>query len=100
MRNDPGWMANVVDELSDIVYITIDLDGLDPATMPAVGTPEPGGLSWRELTSLLRRTIERKTVVACDVCELCPVPGLAAPNFIAAKLVYKLPTYRFGLGKA
>jgi agmatinase len=59
MRDDPGWMANVVDGLSDIVYITIDLDGLDPATMPAVGTPEPGGLSWRELTSLLRRTFER-----------------------------------------
>jgi len=100
MRDDPGWMANVVDGLSDIVYITIDLDGLDPATMPAVGTPEPGGLSWRELTGLLRRTFERKTVVACDVVELCPVPGLAAPNFIAAKLVYKLLTYRFGLGKA
>ncbi len=51
--------------------------GSIPATMPAVGTPEPGGLSWRELTALLRRTFERKTVVACDVVELCPVPGLA-----------------------
>jgi len=97
MRDDRDWVARVVDALPERVYITIDLDGLDPATMPAVGTPEPGGLSWREVTALIRRTFERKTVVACDVVELCPVPGLAAPNFIAAKLVYKLLTYRFGL---
>jgi agmatinase len=86
-----------VDALADPVYITIDLDGLDPALMPAVGTPEPGGLSWRELTALLRRTFETKRVVACDVVELCPIPGMTAPNFIAARLVYKLLTYKFGL---
>jgi agmatinase len=97
MRDDPAWIDRAVDALPEQVYITIDLDGLDPATMPAVGTPEPGGLSWRELTTLLRRTFERRTVVACDVVELCPVPGLASPNFIAAKLVYKLLTYKFGL---
>ena len=97
MRDDPAWIDRAVDALPERVYITIDLDGLDPATMPAVGTPEPGGLSWRELTTLLRRTFERRTVVACDVVELCPVPGLASPNFIAAKLVYKLLTYKFGL---
>jgi agmatinase len=94
MRDDPNWVAKAVDALSDTVYITIDLDGLDPATMPAVGTPEPGGLSWRELTALLRRTFERKNVVAADVVELCPIPGIASPNFIAAKLVYKLLTYK------
>lgn len=94
MREDPNWIARAVDALSDTVYITIDLDGLDPATMPAVGTPEPGGLSWRELTALLRRTFERRTVVACDVVELCPIPGMAAPNFLAARLVYKLLTYK------
>jgi agmatinase len=97
MRDDPGWMDRVEAALSDTVYITIDLDGIDPALMPAVGTPEPGGLSWRELTTLLRRTFARKTVVACDVVELCPIPGMAAPNFTAARLVYKLLTYRFGL---
>jgi agmatinase len=97
MREDPDWIDRAVGSLSDTVYITIDLDGLDPGTMPAVGTPEPGGLSWRELTTLLRRTFERKHVVAADVVELCPVPGLASPNFIAARLVYKLLSYRFGL---
>lgn len=96
MRDDPRWIDRAVDALGDDVYVTIDLDGLDPAYMPAVGTPEPGGLAWRELTTLLRRTFERKRVVACDVVELCPVPGLVSPNFIAAKLVYKLLTYRFG----
>jgi agmatinase len=97
MRDDPGWMDRVEAALSDTVYITIDLDGIDPAFMPAVGTPEPGGLSWRELTTLLRRTFARKTVVACDVVELCPIPGMASPNFTAARLVHKLLTYRFGL---
>jgi agmatinase len=95
MRDDPAWMERVLGALPDTVYITIDLDGLDPAVMPAVGTPEPGGLDWREVTTLLRRTFERKTVVGCDVVELCPVPGLAAPNFLAARLVYKMLTYRF-----
>jgi agmatinase len=97
MREDPAWIDRAVEALPERVYVTIDLDGIDPATMPAVGTPEPGGLSWRELTTLLRRTFERRTVVACDVVELCPVPGLVSPNFIAAKLVYKLLTYKFGL---
>jgi agmatinase len=97
MRDDPKWIDRAVDALSDTVYVTIDLDGLDPATMPAVGTPEPGGLSWRELTALLRRTFERKRVIAADVVELCPIPGMASPNFIAARLVYKLLTYKLGL---
>jgi agmatinase len=99
MREDPRWIDNVVAALSDTVYITIDLDGLEPGLMPAVGTPEPGGLSWRELTTLLRRTFQTKRVVACDVVELCPIPGLASPNFVAARLVYKLLTYQFGLLK-
>jgi agmatinase len=99
MRDDPDWIDRATEALSDAVYITIDLDGLDPANMPAVGTPEPGGLSWRELTSLLRRTFERKTVVAADVVELSPIPGLVTPNFIAARLVYKLLSYKFGLKK-
>jgi agmatinase len=97
MRDDPGWIDRIVASLSETVYITIDLDGIEPGLMPAVGTPEPGGLSWRELTTLLRRTFERKNVVACDVVELCPIPGLASPNFAAARLVYKLLTYKFGL---
>jgi agmatinase len=95
MRRDPQWVERVVDSLSDQVYLTIDVDGLDPAIMPATGTPEPGGLSWYEILALLRATIARKTVVACDVVELSPLPGLMAPNFLCAKLVYKILSYRF-----
>ena len=95
MRDDPQWMERAVENLRQTVYVTIDCDGLDPAIMPAVGTPEPGGLSWRELLAQLKLVKSRRTVVACDVVELCPLPGLVAPNFLAARLVYKLVGYRF-----
>jgi agmatinase len=84
-----------VETLSDTVYVTIDVDGLDPAIMPATGTPEPGGLSWYEILALLRATIARKRLVACDVVELSPLPGLVAPNFLCARLIYKILAYRF-----
>jgi len=96
MRSDPQWMDRVVDSLTDTVYITIDVDGLDPAIMPATGTPEPGGLSWYEALALLRRVIERRTVVGCDLVELAPIGGNVAPNFLCAKLIYKILSYRFG----
>jgi agmatinase len=96
MRDDPDWMDRVVDSLTDTVYITIDVDGLDPAIMPATGTPEPGGLSWYEALALLRKVIARRTVVGCDIVELSPIPGNIAPNFLCAKLIYKILSYRFG----
>jgi agmatinase len=95
MRRDPQWIDRVVDSLRDPVYISIDVDGLDPAIMPATGTPEPGGLSWYETLALLKAVIRSRTVVACDLVELSPLPGLVAPNFLCAKLVYKILTYRF-----
>jgi N1-aminopropylagmatine ureohydrolase len=95
MRQRTNWMDEVVDSLGETVYITIDCDGMDPAIMPAVGTPEPGGLSWYETLGLLRRVIERRTVVGCDIVELCPMAGNVAPNFLCAKLVYKILSYRF-----
>jgi agmatinase len=94
MRRDPAWIDRVLETLPERVYITIDVDGLDPAIMPATGTPEPGGLSWYEALALLRATIERRDVVACDVVELSPLPGILAPNFLCAKLVYKILGYR------
>jgi agmatinase len=95
MRRDTDWIAKVVESLGETVYITIDVDGLDPAIMPATGTPEPGGLSWYELLSLLRAVISERRVVGCDLVELSPLPGMAAPNFLCAKLVYKILTYQF-----
>ncbi len=95
MRRDANWIDRVVDSLGDPVYITIDVDGMDPAIMPATGTPEPGGLSWYEILALLRATVTRRQVVACDVVELSPIPGLVAPNFLVSKLIYKIITYKY-----
>lgn len=96
MREDPKWVDRAVDSLGKNVYITIDCDGLDPAIMPSVGTPEPGGLSWYETLTLLRRVIESRNVVGCDLVELAPLAGNIAPNFLCAKLIYKILSYRFG----
>jgi agmatinase len=95
MRRDPDWMERVVESLTDTVYITIDCDAFDPAIMPAVGTPEPGGLAWYEALRLLRRVIASRRVIGCDIVELCPIPGYVAPNFLCAKLLYKILSYRF-----
>jgi agmatinase len=95
MRNDPDWIDKIVETLAADVYISIDVDGMDPAIMPATGTPEPGGLSWLEITSLLRAVAERRRVVCADVVELSPIPGIVAPSFLCAKLIYKLLTYRY-----
>ena len=95
MRQDTNWIAKVVASLGETVYITIDVDGMDPAIMPATGTPEPGGLSWYELLALLRAVISVRNVVGCDIVELSPLPGVAAPNFLCAKLLYKILTYQF-----
>ena len=97
MRQDEHWIERVVDSLGESVYVTIDCDGLDPAIMPAVGTPEPGGLSWYETLALLRRVFESRQVVGCDLVELCPAAGNVAPNFLCAKLIYKMLSYRFGV---
>ncbi len=96
MRRHDDWIDRVVDSLGETVYITIDVDGFDPAIMPATGTPEPGGLGWYEALALLRRVIEQRNVVGCDIVELSPMGGNVAPNFMCAKLIYKILAYRFG----
>lgn len=82
--------------LPDEVYITVDLDAFDPAIMPATGTPEPGGLSWYQALEILKGIAQAKRIVGFDVVELAPLPALVAPDFLAAKLVYKLLGYSFG----
>ena len=83
------------------VFLTVDLDGLDPSIMPAVGTPEPGGISWERMLEIARTVIAHAAhVPVFDVVELAPIPGLRAPDFLAAKLVYKLFSYALlGNGK-
>ena len=90
-----GWIDSVLARLSDKVYITIDLDVLDPSIMPFVGTPEPGGLLWYDVLALLRTVFEKREVVGFDAVELCPNEYSKASDFLAAKLVYKLLSYKF-----
>lgn len=86
----PGWMDRVLDALGPDVYITFDVDYFSPALMPSTGTPEPGGGEWHPTLALLERVFRERRVVGCDVVELAPIPGLVAPDFLAAKLVYKM----------
>lgn len=97
MAQDDYWIDVVLESLTDTVYITFDFDALDPAIMPATGTPEPGGLLWYETLELLKRVFLEKNVVGFDLVELCPIASLPAPNFLAAKLYYKMLSYKFEL---
>jgi agmatinase len=95
---DETFAPRLLEALGPTVYVSVDLDVLDPAAMPATGTPEPGGLGWYDLLRVLRLVFEHRTVVGADVVELRPIEGNAAPDFLAAKLVYKLIGYRYYLG--
>jgi agmatinase len=95
IHSDEAWMEEVVDRLQPNVYITFDVDCFDPALLPSTGTPEPGGLTWYPVLRLLRRVFQNANVRAVDVVELAPIPGLHAPDFLVAKLVYKMIGYKF-----
>lgn len=94
-RGPLDWMDRVVETLAGPVYITIDLDVFDPAYVPSTGTPEPGGLDWYTVVSLLERVCRRHRVVGFDVVELCPHPSNRAPDLLAAKLYYRLLAWIF-----
>ena len=88
----------VVAALGDHVYLTFDLDVLAPSIMPSTGTPEPGGLEWYPTLRLLKRVADEKNLVGCDIVELCPQPGNKAPDFLAARLLYKILGYKLRSG--
>ncbi len=90
---DPGWIDTVLEELGEQVYVTVDIDGLDPSIAPGTGTPEPGGLTWAQVTRLLRRVCEARTVVAADITEVRPLDGNCVTEFLAARLAYKIIAY-------
>jgi len=94
--DNTDWIEKVIPKLSDNVYITVDLDVFDPSIMPSTGTPEPGGLLWYDVLSLLKAVCSVKNVTGFDVTELCPSTRNKAPDFLAAKLIYKLLSYKFG----
>ncbi len=87
--DNDSWHNEAIESLSDTVYITLDLDGLDPSIMPSTGTPVPGGLDWYGTLNFLKKVYERKKVIGLDIMEFKPIPGNEAPNFLAAELIYK-----------
>lgn len=93
MRAAPNWLQRAIDSLSERVFVTIDIDGLDPAYAPGTGTPEPGGLDWYQVTSLLKAVALHRQIVAADIVEVMPLPGSMQTEFLAAKLAYKLISY-------
>jgi len=92
---DESWMDRSIGQMTDEVYLTIDLDAFDPSIMPATGTPEPGGLLWNPTIRYLRKVFEAKTVVGFDITEFAPIKEQHAPQFLVAKLYYKLLSYKF-----
>ncbi len=92
-HEDDAWVDRVMSRLGDTVYISIDIDGFDPAYAPGTGTPEPGGLDWYQVTGLLRLVAAEKKVVGADLVEVIPIPGQVVTEFLAARLAYKLMGY-------
>jgi len=95
MYQDNYWMENALDLMTNNVFITFDLDAFDPSIMPSTGTPEPGGLLWYETLEFLRKIFEEKNVVGFDIVELCPNELDKSSDFLAAKLYYKMLSYKF-----
>lgn len=88
---NPDWINTIISSLSGHVYLTLDLDVLDPSEMPATGCPEPGGISYQHIIDLALALLDSgKQVVAMDMMELAPIPGMHAPDMLAASLLYTL----------
>ncbi|MHA7842309.1 MAG: agmatinase [Winogradskyella sp.] len=95
MAVDDSWMDSAIDQMTDNVFITFDLDAFDPSIMPSTGTPEPGGLFYYETLEFLKQVFEEKNVVGFDIVELCPNENEKSSDFLAAKLYYKMLSYKF-----
>lgn len=90
-----SWIEEAISSLSENVYLTFDVDVFDPSIMPSTGTPEPGGMLWHECLKFLRRVAQSRNIVGFDVVELAPQSGNIAPDFLVAKIVYKIIGYAF-----
>jgi agmatinase len=95
MAVDDSWMDSSIEQMTENVFITIDLDAFDPSIMPSTGTPEPGGLFWYETLEYLKEVFKHKNIVGFDIVELCPNKDDKSSDFLAAKLYYKMLSYKF-----
>jgi agmatinase len=93
--NPREWITQVIDATRQNVYVTFDCDVMDPAIVPATGTPEPGGMTWQQVDTLFERLCRERNLVGLDVSELAPIKGLIHPEFTIAKLVHRIIGYRF-----
>ena len=97
IHDNTDWIDRMTSKLTDNVYITFDLDCLSPGIMPSVGTPEPGGIDWYTALKAVRTIAQKSNIIGFDIAELCPNQANKAPDFLAAKLLYKMLTYKFEL---
>jgi len=95
MATDDTWMDSAIDQMTENVFITFDLDAFDPSILPSTGTPEPGGLFWYETLDFLKQVFTEKNVIGFDIVELCPNQIDKSSDFLAAKLYYKMLSYKF-----
>ena len=95
MYQNNSWMEKSISKMTNDVYITLDLDVFDPSIMPSTGTPEPGGMLWNEIIIFLNKLFTKKNVVGFDIVELAPIDNIVAPNYLVAKLYYKMLSYKF-----
>lgn len=95
MYQNNSWMEKSISKMTNDVYITLDLDVFDPSVMPSTGTPEPGGMLWNEIIIFLNKLFTKKNVVGFDIVELAPIDNIVAPNYLVAKLYYKMLSYKF-----
>jgi len=95
IQTNGEWIGQAISNLKEKVYLSIDVDGLDPSIIPATGTPEPGGLGWYQVLALLKRLFLERDVIGMDIVELAPLGGLHGPDVLTAKLAYKSIGYKF-----
>jgi agmatinase len=93
IRKDFNWIEDVCKSMSKDIYLSIDMDVFDPSLMPSTGTPEPDGLLWNDVLTLIRAVSRHAAIRGFDIVELSPVPGIVAPDFLAAKLIYRIMGY-------
>jgi len=99
-KDKEKWdIEKILQSLEKDVYLTFDVDVFDPSIMPSTGTPEPGGLYWQEVSKILKQVFIKKNIIAIDVVELCPIKDFSSPDFMVAKLIYKMIGYKFLLDK-
>ena len=96
VREMDFWqIEEIIKNLNKNIYLTFDLDVFDPAIMPSVGTPEPGGLSWYQVLKILKEICQKRKIVGADFVEFCPIKNFSAPDFLVAKLIYKFISYLY-----